>query len=53
MTKKHFKALAEEIYRIPDDNARRMAAEAVAYACRQFNPAFDRSKFFIACNVPA
>lgn len=51
MSKKHFKALAEEISRIEDLTARIAAARAVANAVRQFNGMFDAAKFFTACDV--
>lgn len=51
MTKKHFKALAREIAEIEDMTARKIAALAVARACAQFNPAFNRDLFLIACEV--
>lgn len=52
MTKRHFQALADEIANISDDTARLAAARAVARACARFNSAFDRGRFFRACNVP-
>ncbi len=51
MTRKHFNALAAAIRRITDAHARRVAAEAVAEICHQFNPRFDRERFFRACGV--
>jgi hypothetical protein len=49
MSRKHFNALAFAIREITDPNARRIAAETVADACRQFNPRFDRERFMRAC----
>lgn len=51
MTRKHFKALAEEIKLINDYRARVDAAHAVCRACSQFNAAFDFKKFLQACNA--
>ena len=51
MTRKHFKLIAEQIAQIVDLEARMMAAQAVAAACRQDNPRFDPSKFYEACGV--
>jgi hypothetical protein len=51
MTRRHFDALASEISKIGDPRARRVAAEAVARAVRQFNQAFDHDRFFSACDA--
>ena len=51
MTRKHFIALAAEIAKIVDPAARIAAARAVADAAGQFNPAFDRARFFTACGA--
>ncbi|QYD70116.1 hypothetical protein KZJ38_07350 [Paraburkholderia edwinii] len=49
MTKKHFEALAREIAKIHDANARREAAIAVARVCHEFNPTFNIARFYAAC----
>jgi hypothetical protein len=51
MTRKHFILSAEQIAQIVDLEARMMAAQAVAAACRQDNPRFNPSKFYEACGV--
>ena len=51
MTKQHFIALAAEIVRIKDVDARWQAASSVARVARQFNPRFVASKFYEACNL--
>ena len=51
MTRKDFKLLADQIAQIVNLEARMMAAQAVAAACRQDNPRFDPSKFYEACGV--
>lgn len=51
MTQRHFIALAARIARITDPKARKIAAEAVADVCGDFNPRFDRWRFLAACNV--
>ncbi len=51
MTSKHFKLIADQIAQIADLEARMIAAQAVAAACRQDNPRFDPSKFYKACGV--
>jgi len=51
MTRKHFKLIADQIAKIAEPEARMMAAQAVAAACRQDNPRFDPSKFYEACGV--
>ena len=51
MTRKHFKLIAEQIAMIADLEARMMAAQAVAAACRQDNPRFNPSRFYEACGV--
>lgn len=52
MTKKYFIALAAEIAKIDDLRARREAAEAVARAAQQFNPAFKPALFWRAAGCP-
>ena len=51
MTRKHFQALADEIKEIADVVARRLAAEAVARACKRMNPAFNKDRFIAACGL--
>jgi hypothetical protein len=51
MSRKHFITLAENIARITDINARRLAAEAVASAANEHNNRFDYARFFAACGV--
>jgi hypothetical protein len=51
MTRKHFQAIADEIARIENLTCRIEAAHAVARAVKQFNPAFDVTKFYHACDV--
>ena len=51
MSRKHFITLAENIARITDTSARRLAAEAVASAAREHNDRFDYARFFSACGV--
>ena len=53
MTKRHFIALAKRIAEIGNYPARCLAADAVAKACAEFNPAFDRTRFLEACKVSA
>jgi hypothetical protein len=49
MSRKHVQALAAEIAQIHNAFSRTEAALAVARAARQFNPAFDKEKFLMAC----
>lgn len=51
MTKQHFIALATEISRIADPDARRAAALAVANVARGFNDKFDKVRFMTACGA--
>ena len=51
MTRQHFRALAAAIATVEPFTARRQAAEAVARVCKQFNPAFNASKFMEACDA--
>lgn len=51
MTKQHFEALAYAITLINNQHSRTEAAIAVASVALQFNPRFDKAKFFAACNV--
>jgi hypothetical protein len=51
MTKKHFIALALEISKIENKEARLAAAIAVTKAAWLFNDRFDQSKFLDACEV--
>lgn len=51
MSKKHFVALASKIQKIANHSQRKAAAIAVASACKQFNPAFDAGRFYVACEV--
>lgn len=49
MSRKHFRALAEQIALIPDLSMRITAAHAVAEACRRLNPRFKMERFLRAC----
>ena len=59
MTRKHFKALADALKdshptqtgdASPDSaETWKRTVENVAYACRSFNPHFDRARFLAAC----
>jgi len=51
MSRKHFKALAEAIAKIQDDQQRAELAESVADVCKGSNPNFDRNRFYQACGV--
>ena len=51
MTKKHLEALAARISEIEDLKARLFAFLAVAYVAEQFNPRFDRIKFYQSCGL--
>lgn len=51
MSRKHFQLLADEIAQIVDLAQRTAAAIAVANACAQANPRFDRDRFMTACRV--
>lgn len=51
MTRQHFQALADEIAKIADNAARKLAAQAAARACKQFNGKFNEFKFYDACGV--
>lgn len=51
MTKQHFIALAKAIADIREIQSRRMAATAVAEVAAQFNPRFDKARFFEACGL--
>lgn len=51
MTRKHFIALAREIAKIESSHVRYAAASAVANAAIEFNPLFDRERFYDACKV--
>lgn len=53
MTRKHFEALASNIRAIHDPACRRVAAVAVAAACRYSggNPRFNIAQFYEACGV--
>lgn len=51
MSRKHFEALALEISKIENKEARLAAAIAVTKAVREFNSKFDQSKFLDACEV--
>lgn len=59
MTKKHFKALAEELYRVRPSGSHwentdallqwQMDCLAIADTCQKFNASFDRRRFLDAC----
>jgi hypothetical protein len=51
MSKKHFIELAKQIATIKGKAARESAANAVANACKEFNPNFDVDRFLKACGV--
>ena len=56
MTRKHFEALARELKaRQPSTKDQRIgwfqAVSAVMSAAEQFNPRFDRKKFYAACGI--
>lgn len=52
MTRKHFILLAHSLLLISDQRARHDAACAIAVACKEINPAFDRNRFLAAAGVP-
>jgi len=51
MTRKHFEALAAEISKIENKEARLAAAIAVTKAAWMFNDRFNQSRFLDACEV--
>lgn len=51
MSRKDYQLLASYIARIEDEKARKLAAIAVANACKADNPRFAAQLFFAACNV--
>jgi hypothetical protein len=61
MQKRHFNALASNLRHVRPDAANdnsatalcgwTQAVNAVADACRQFNPNFDRARFLAACGA--
>lgn len=54
MTRKHFKAIADQIKSMPldgDESMREHIANEMADAVRQFNSNFDRNRFIEACGV--
>ena len=53
MTKKDFEVLARHIRDMPSCSfvLREAAADAVADACEQINPRFDRARFLAAAGV--
>jgi hypothetical protein len=53
LSRQHFKALAEEIAKIQEHEARKEAAFAVARACVKFNPGFNPATFYKACGIMA
>jgi hypothetical protein len=60
MTKKHFKALAENLYYVKPNEYNEGGnlqfiqwledCQAIADVCAQFNPQFDRDRFIHACS---
>ena len=51
MMKMHFEAFAAEIKRTMKGKVACKAADLVANVASEFNPRFDRSRFYIACGV--
>ena len=51
MSKKHFKAFAEAISGIENDEERGRVARIVADVCKGENGRFDYGRFYAACNV--
>ena len=56
MTRKHFKAIAEQLRTIKPQTTEReqlamwqRAVDAACVACRQFNPRFNADRFRTAC----
>ena len=52
MTKKHFIAVAADIRRVKDTGDAETARRIAEFLCDTFkrlNPAFDRSRFMVAC----
>lgn len=51
VSRKHFKAIADAIAKIPDYDTRKQVASEIATACAAVNKEFSRSKFYEACKV--
>lgn len=50
MTRKHFKAMADEIRYCTETKKTKLAmANMCIHVCRQFNPMFDSHRFMEAC----